>query len=86
MRNIVIKNDGSKLCRQLLSLVDFFQGNNYENTHINVRVYDDRIVVSTFFVDSNLNSWDNENYTTIEKAYIPFFTLKKLGMIDRNPG
>ena len=81
MRNTVIKNNGGKLCRQLLSLVDFFQGNNYEHTHINVRVYDDRIVVSTFFVDSNLNSWDNENYTTVEKAYIPFFTAKKLGMV-----
>ena len=82
MRNLVIKNDGSKLCRQLLSLVDFFQGNNYPHTHINVRVYRDKIVVSTFYInDDNLDSWDNENYTTIEKAYIPFFTLKKLGMV-----
>ncbi len=82
MRNLVIKNDGSKLCRQLLSLVDFFQGNNYPNTHINVRVYKDHIVVSTFYVNSeNLDSWDNENYTTVERAYVPYFSLKKLGMI-----
>lgn len=82
MRNLVIKNDGSKLCRQLLSLVDFFQGNNYPSTHINVRVYKDRITVSTFYVDNDtLNSWDNENYTTIEKAHVPFFTAKKLGLL-----
>jgi len=82
MRNLVIKNDGSKLCRQLLSLVDFFQGNNYPHTHINVRVYKDRITVSTFYIDNNtLNSWDNDNYTTVERAYVPFFAAKKLGMV-----
>jgi hypothetical protein len=82
MRNLVVKNDGSKLCRQLLSLVDFFQGNNYPSTHINVRVYKNHIVVSTFYVNSeNLDSWDNENYTTVERAYVPHFTAKKLGIV-----
>ena len=82
MRNIVIKNTGDKLCRQLLSLVDFSQGNNYPSTKINVRIFKDHIVVSTFYVNSEtLNSWDNENYTTIEKAHVPYFTAKKLGMI-----
>jgi hypothetical protein len=80
--NRVFKNTGDKLSRQLLSLVDFYQGNNYPHTHINVRVYRDKIVVSTFFIDNDtLNSWDNENHTTIERAHVPFFTLKKLGMV-----
>lgn len=81
-RNIIVKNTGDKLSRQLLSLVDFSRGNNYESTHINVRCYKDHIVVSTFYIDSDsLNSWDNENYTRVEKAYVPYFTQKKLGMI-----
>ena len=81
-RNIIVKNTGDKLSRQLLSLVDFYQGNNYPHTHINVRVYRDKIVVSTFYInDDNLDSWDNENYTTIEKAHVPYFTAKKLGLI-----
>ncbi len=82
MRNVVIKNTGDKLCRQLLSLVDFTRGNNYPSTKINVRIFKDHIVVSTFFIDDDtLNSWDNDNYTTIEKAHVPYFTQKKLGMI-----
>lgn len=82
MRNVVIKNTGNKLCRQLLSLVDFTRGNNYPSTKINVRIFKDHIVVSTFYIDrETLNSWDNENYTRIEKSHVPFFTLKKLGLL-----
>ena len=81
-RNIIVKNTGDKLSRQLLSLVDFYQGNNYPHTHVNVRVYGDHIVVSTFYIDNNnLNSWDNDNYTRVEKAYVPHFTAKKLGLL-----
>jgi hypothetical protein len=81
--NRVFKNTGDKLSRQLLSLVDFSKGRNYQSTHINVRVYKDRITVSTFYIDNDtLNSWDNDNYTTIEKAHVPYFTAKKLGLLQ----
>lgn len=81
-RNIIVKNTGDKLSRQLLSLVDFYQGNNYPHTHINVRVYSNYIVISTFYLNSeNLDTWDNENYTQVKREDVPFFTLKKLGMV-----
>ena len=76
-----ITNDGSKLCKQLLSLVDFRKGNNYVNTHISVEVFDNSIVVSTFCVNEYGSAWDNENYTQVSKSDLPFFTAKKLGMI-----
>ena len=76
-----MENDGSKLCKQLLSIVDFSKGNNYVDTHIEVRVFDNFVGVSTFCVNEYGSSWCNENYTEISRENIPFFTLKKLGMI-----
>jgi len=75
------KNDGSKLSRQLLSLVDFSRGNNYEDTHISVDVFDDHIVVGTFCVNEFGRAWDNENHTRVEKSDVPFFVAKKLGIV-----
>lgn len=85
-RVVRIKNTDNKLCRQLLSLVDFSRGNNYEDSHIEVRVYDnDEIEISTHYINEYGSRWDNENYTEISKSEIPFFTLKKLGMINNVP-
>ena len=82
MKIINLENTGSKLCRQLLSLVDFSKGNNYEDTDIEVRVVsNDSIVVSTFCTNEYGSKWDNENYTQVSKRDLPFFTAKKLGMI-----
>jgi hypothetical protein len=81
MRVIELKNDGCKLCRQLLSLVDFTRGKNYEDTHINVSVFDNEIVVGTFCINEFGSAWDNENYTRVRKEDIPFFAAKKLGII-----
>ena len=75
------KNDGSKLSRQLLSLVDFSRGNNYEDTHISVDVFDNEIVVSTFCVNEHGSAWCNENHTRVSKSDLPFFAMKKLGMV-----
>jgi predicted metalloenzyme YecM len=76
------KNDGDKLSRQLLSLVDFSRGNNYESSHIEVRVFDnDMVEISTFYTNEYGSRWCNENHTKVEKSEIPFFTLKKLGLI-----
>lgn len=80
-KEIIMQNDGSKLCRQLLSLVDFSKGNNYVDTHIEVRVFDNSIEVSTFCVNEYGSKWDNENYTQVSKSDLPFFTAKKLGML-----
>ncbi len=81
MKTIVIENTNNKLCRQLLSLVDFSKGNNYEDTDIEVRVSDDSIIVSTFCTNEYGSKWDNENYTEVERSNVPFFTAKKLGML-----
>ena len=82
IERIVIENDGGKLSRQLLSLVDFSRGNNYESTHIEVRIFDNSMIeVSTFLTNDYGRRISNENYTTVAKGDIPFFTLKKLGMI-----
>ncbi len=78
---IVMENDGSKLCKQLISLVDFWQGNNYEDTHIRVEIYESKLVVSTRCVNEYGSTWCNENHTSVSKSNIPFFTLKKLGMM-----
>ena len=78
---INLENTNSKLCRQLLSVVDFSQGNNYEDTHISVRVLTDGLVVSTFCVNEYGSRYSNANYTHINKCDIPFFTAKKLGII-----
>lgn len=79
---IRMRNCGDKLSRQLLSLVDFSRGNNYEDSHIEVRVYDnDEIEISTHYINEYGSRWDNENYTIVSKSDIPFFSLKKLGMI-----
>ena len=76
-----LENNGSKLCRQLLSLVDFSKGNNYEDTGIQVRVSDKELIVSTFYTNEYGSTWYNENYTRVNKSNIPFFTMKKLGML-----
>lgn len=82
MRTIELKNDGGKLCRQLLSLVDFSRGNNYEDTDIEVKVVSDNaVVVSTFCTNEHGSRWCNQNHTRVERKDIPFFTLKKLGIV-----
>ena len=78
---VFLQNTGDKLCRQLLSLVDFSQGNNYEDTNIRVEIYESKIIVSTFYGGDPGDIWHNDNYTTIKKSNIPFFAAKKLGMI-----
>lgn len=78
---VFMQNTGDKLCRQLLSLVDFSQGNNYEDTNIKVGIYDDYIIVSTFYGGDPGDIWYNQNDTKVSKSDIPFFTLKKLGML-----
>ena len=79
---VFIKNTGDKLSRQLLSLVDFSRGNNYYSDGIRVAIYsDESIRVSTFCVNDYGRRISNENYTQVKKEDIPFFTLKKLGMI-----
>ncbi len=82
MEKIVrLENTNNKLCRQLLSLVDFSKGDNYEDTHISVRVFTDGLVVSTFCVNEYGSKYSDSNYTHINKPNIPFFTAKKLGII-----
>ncbi len=78
---INLQNTRNKVCRQLLSLVDFSKGNNYEDTGIQVRVFTDGIVVSTFCVNEYGSKYSNSNYTHINKSNIPFFAMKKLGII-----
>jgi len=79
---IVIENDGGKLSRQLLSLVDFSRGNNYESTHIEVRVYDNEYLeISTYYTNEYGSRWCNENHTEVRREDIPFFSLKKLGLV-----
>jgi hypothetical protein len=81
MRNLELVNNSSKLCRQLLSLVDFSKGNNYESTHINVDILDDAIIVSTFCANEYGRKWCNQNHTEVKKKDIPLFAAKKLGII-----
>ena len=77
-----IKNTGNKLSRQLLSLVDSSKGNNYYDDGIRVAVLsNDCIRVSTYCVNEYGSTWSNENYTTVAKVDVPFFTLKKLGLV-----
>ena len=78
---VFMQNDGRKLCRQLVSLVDPFKGNNYESTNIRVEVYEDKIIVETFYGGDPGDIWYNQNDTEVSKSNIPFFTLKKLGML-----
>ena len=75
------ENDGSKLSKQLISLVDFSKGNNYVDTGIRVEIRDNSIVVSTFCTNEYGSSWSNENWTDVAKSDIPFFTAKKLGIV-----
>lgn len=81
MRIIELQNNGRKLAKQLLGLVDFSKGRNYQDTHIQVRVEENGIVVSTFCVNEFGRAWCNQNHTRVERKDIPFFTLKKLGMV-----
>jgi hypothetical protein len=76
------ENTGDKLSRQLLSLVDFSRGNNYYSDVIRVAILSDgSIRVSTTCINDYGRSISNENYTNVEKSDIPFFTLKKLGLV-----
>ncbi len=82
MEKIVrLENTDSKLCRQLLSLVDFSKGNNYVDTDIEVIISENHIIVSTFCINEYGSVWDNRNHTRVNKSDIPFFTLKKLGIV-----
>ncbi len=82
MEKIVrLENTRNKLCKQLLSLVDFSKGNNYESTDIEVIISNEHIIVSTFCINEYGNAWDNRNHTKVEKSNVPFFTAKKLGII-----
>ena len=79
---INLKNCGDKLSRQLLSLVDSSKGNNYYDTDIEVAILSDSSIrVSTFLTNDYGRRISNENYTKVKKEDIPFFTLKKLGLI-----
>ena len=78
---VFLQNNKNKLCKQLLSLVDFSKGTNYKDTHIRVEIFNDFIIVETFYVDDPGEIWYNENSTKINKSDIPFFTMKKLGML-----
>ena len=82
MEKIVrLENTGGKLCKQLISLVDFSKGNNYEDTDIEVIISENSIIVSTFCINEYGSVWDNRNHTRVNKSDIPFFTAKKLGII-----
>ena len=74
-------NKKDKLCRQLVSLVDFSKGNNYQDTHIRVEVRANFIIVSTLCCGEDGDIWYNDNETYVWKSDIPLFTLKKLGML-----
>jgi len=79
---VFFENTGDKLSRQLLSLVDFSRGNNYYSDVIRVAILsDESIRVSTTCINSYGRSISNENYTTWDKSDVPFFTLKKLGLV-----
>ena len=82
MEKIVrLENTDSKLCKQLLSLVDFSKGNNYVDTDIEVIISENNIIVSTFCINEYGSVWDNRNHTRVDKSDIPFFTAKKLGIV-----
>jgi hypothetical protein len=81
MRIIELQNNGRKLAKQLLRLVDFKKGNNYQDTNLRVVILDNEIIVSTFCVNEFGRAWCNQNHTRVERKDIPFFTLKKLGMV-----
>jgi len=81
MRTLEFRNDGGRLAKQLLRLVDFSRGRNLQDTNIRVEVLDDGLVVSTFCTNEFGRELDNENHTRVTKENIPFFTLKKLGMV-----
>jgi hypothetical protein len=81
MRTIELQNNGSKLAKQLLRLVDFSRGNNFQDTHIRVVLDDDEVIVSTFCVNEHGREWCNQNHTRVSKSDLPFFTAKKLGMV-----
>ena len=81
-RVVFFENTGDKLSRQLLSLVDFSRGNNYYSDAIRVAILsNDCIRVSTYCINDYGRRISNENYTTVYKSDIPFFTAKKLGLV-----
>jgi hypothetical protein len=81
MRIVELQNNGSKLAKQLLRMVDFSKGRNYQDTNIRVEVFSDHILVGTFCINEFGSAWDNENYTRVEKSDLPFFAAKKLGIV-----
>jgi hypothetical protein len=81
MRTLEFRNDGNKLCRQLMSLIDFSRGHNYQDTHIRVVLDDDEVIVSTFCANGFGREWCNQNHTRVSKSDLPFFSAKKLGIV-----
>ncbi len=81
MERIVIENNGNKLSRQLLSLIDSSRVKNYWDTHIEVVVRGNSIVVSTFCVNEYGRKLCNENHTEVTKSDLPFFVARKLGLV-----
>ena len=82
MNNILFfRNDGSKLSKQLLSLVQGNENsNNYKSTHIRVEIKDNILTVETL-CHSGGDSWYNDNSTEVLKSELPYFTAKKLGVL-----
>jgi hypothetical protein len=81
MRRIVIENNGNKLSRQLLSLIDSSRVKNYWDTHIEVVVRGNSVMVSTFCANGYGRKLCNENHTVVSKSEIPYFSAKKLGLL-----
>jgi hypothetical protein len=81
MKTVEFRNDGGKLAKQLLRLVDSSKGRNFQDTHISVDVLNDSIIVSTFCATEYGRAWCNQNHTRVEKSDIPFFAAKKLGIV-----
>ena len=82
MKTVVeLRNDRGKLAKQLLRLVDFSKGRNYQDTDIRVEVLDDGLVISTFCTNQFGSAWCNQNHTRVKKEDVPFFAARKLGII-----
>lgn len=73
----IFENNHKKLARQLVSLITETGKNNYQPTHIKVRIHANGITVSTVCINEYGSWWYNENDTFVPLAKIPFFTLQK---------
>ncbi len=81
MKKFVFVNNGNKLSRQLLSLIDSSRVKNYWDTHIEVVVRGNSVMVSTFCVNEYGRKFCNENHTEVTKSDLPFFAARKLGLV-----